>query len=77
MTCALEHKREMVKSAACKMLLDRLELVVFSDLAYIVRYLAACTADITKFACGRITVDFTSLDAPKGESEAQHSQVTP
>ncbi len=74
MTCALEHKEQMRKSAACSLLLERLDLVVFSDYSIIQKYISECSSDIDKFACGRITFDVESNDAP--DSLVQHSQVT-
>ena len=56
LSCMISYLNS-VKNVKCREVLDRLELLVFTDYHFIYKFVVSCQADIKKLRCGRTDPD--------------------
>lgn len=67
LSCTI-NKRDAIKSATCRNVLQRLEWVAFSDFKFLGFFMRDCESDVKRLMCGRLNTDNQKLS--QGETIA-------
>ena len=54
--CLLEHRQNLTVPS-CKHIMTRMQAIFFSDYHLIENFLDDCSADVSKFSCGRLQTE--------------------
>lgn len=72
LSCLIDHMEDPSVDMRCKILLTRLETIIFSDYRLIYKFTESCDADIQKFNCGRLETSNSADDNDSSDGSGKY-----